>query len=101
VRALLSVLMLASCSTASSPRKPEFVTAQCPKSEVRIDRSFATAEPPCLNTLTALTASKGDGNLEVQTNLAGEVKTRDICIAEVRAWVKSERAARATGAPGA
>ena len=99
--ALLCLLTASACSTASSPRKPEFVTAQCPRPEVRIDRSFATAAPVCVETIAQLREAKGDSYLSVAANALGEARTRDICLAEVAKWIKSEREARTTGAPGA
>ncbi|MGL4443095.1 MAG: hypothetical protein ACRCU1_05685 [Alsobacter sp.] len=64
-----------------------------------IDRSFAAAPPPCVETLMAPKVS-GESWGSAVTNLASEVRARDICLAEVEAWLESERQAR-SGKPGA
>src|SRR5690242_11680206 len=103
VRALLLATVLGGCSTASSPRPeaPNWTTAECPRAEVTIDRSFAASPPPCIAVLAA-TAAKPDGasNVDVQVNLGKEVAIRDVCLLEATEWIANERKARTiNGAP--
>jgi hypothetical protein len=76
------------------------VTAECPRGEVRVDRSFASNPPPCLETIGAARVAGGSW-AGVGIDLAEEVRVRDICLGEVSAWLKAEREARTNGAPGA
>jgi hypothetical protein len=67
---------------------------------VKVDRSFATNPPPCIETIRQARV-KGGSWAGVAIDLTEEVKTRDICLEEVSKWLAAERNARPTGAPGA
>lgn len=63
-----------------------------------IDRSFAAQPPPCIETLApGLVTGETWGSVTV--DLTKQISDRDICLAEVRVWIASERVARG-GAAG-
>ena len=102
VQLLACLMTLSACSTGSSlqPRKPDFVTAECPPQVVRVDRSFAAAPPPCLETMAEAKVSGGSW-LGIAIDIAEANRLRDICLGEVAEWLKAEREARTNGTPGA
>jgi len=67
---------------------------------VRVDRSFASNPPRCVETIAAARLASGSW-LGIAIDLAEESRLRDICLAEVASWLKAEREARINGAPGA
>jgi hypothetical protein len=99
--ALAFLMTLSACSTASSPppRKPEWTTTQCPPAPVTVDRSFAAAFPPCVDTILTPAVKAGSWG-ELAIDLTTEVKLRNICLAEVAKWRDAEQRARTNGAPG-
>ena len=67
---------------------------------MRVDRSFASQPPACIATIRT-EALKGGSWAGIGIDLSEEVRVRDICLEEVATWLKAERDARTSGAPGA
>jgi hypothetical protein len=83
----------ASCATSQDP-PPSFVTAECPPPKVVVDRSFRTPEPECLQRLAALEIRNGVTWGELAVDAVKSSKDRDTCLAQVAAWITSEKQAR-------
>lgn len=87
-------MTLSGCSTTSSqPREPQFVTAECPPAPARLDRSFATPFPSCLDDLQNKRIEGGSWG-EVVISLGERQRLRDVCLIQISKWVASEKEAR-------
>lgn len=99
--ALLSLTTLFGCSTESAtrPRDPVWVQAQCPPPQVQVDRSFATPFPECVeNLLAAKPKSKTWLGRAIDTE--EEIALKATCLTQLATWRNAEAASRKTGAPG-
>lgn len=67
--------------------------AECPPPKVIIDRSFKTAPPECLARIGALEIRDGVTWGELAVDAVKANKDRDTCLAQVAAWVQSEKQA--------
>ena len=85
-------MLSASCATLPDP-SPTWVKAECPPPEIIIDRSFKTPEPECLARLASLEIRQGVTWGELAVDAVKASKDRDTCLAQVAAWVSSEKKA--------
>lgn len=69
-------------------------TATCPPAPVIVDRSFYQDEPLCLATLEEFEFKEGDVWAGLALQGKGATETLEICLAEVRGWVETEKSQR-------
>jgi hypothetical protein len=86
------MMLCASCAT-SPDQPPSWVKAECPPPKVVVDRSFKTPEPECLARVVTLEIRNGVTWGELAVDAVKASKDRDTCLAQVAAWVTSEKQA--------
>lgn len=74
------------------------VTATCPPTEIRIDRSFAKEPPACVAALNSFAFTKGGAWAGLAIEGAEGVAQHQACLIEIDGWINSERDARTNGA---